>query len=73
MLNIIAIYVICLYLISLAAMRTDDGLISGILFIVGFCLAVGFLYYSAVILSLSAINTLGFLVLTVFPLYLGTN
>lgn len=71
MLNVIALYLFCLYLISKALKNTRDYLITGILMVVIVCLAGGFLYYCAFMLALSAINFLGFFSLTLFPIYLG--
>lgn len=71
MLNVIAIYVVCLYLISLAFTRTKDNLIIGILAIFLVCLFFGFFYYCAVFLALTGMNVLGFCALTIFPVYLG--
>lgn len=71
MLNVIFIYLVCLYLISLASKGTNDQLVIGILIIVYICLAAVFMYYCGIILAASAINTLGYFALTVFPVYLG--
>lgn len=71
MLNVIAIYLICLYFITLGITRTKDGLVVGILFIVGMCLGFGFFYYVALFLALPSINVPGFIVLSLFPVYLA--
>lgn len=71
MLNVIALYLLFLYLISKAVNNTNDNLIISILIIVVICLAGGFWYYCAEMLALSGINVLGFLALTAFPIFLG--
>lgn len=71
MLNLIAIYIVCLYVISLAIKRTEDNLVINTLLIVIVCLMGGFFYYCAVFLALGSINSIGYIALTLFPVYLG--